>query len=101
MVEYTIKKTKAFTVLYLAGRLTHEDHRTFAGIVSQITQGGDRHVILDVGGLEHIDSSGFGMLVVANEVAARNGGEFRIRHASAQFKELAERTHASQIMKIG
>ena len=101
MVEYTIKKTRAFTVLCLTGRLTHEDHRTFAGIVSQITRGGDRHVILDVGGLDHIDSSGFGMLVVANEMATRNGGEFRIRHASAQFMDLAERTHASLIMKIG
>ncbi len=101
MMEYTIKTTKAFTVLYLTGRLTHEDHRTFAEIVSQITRGADRHVILDVGGLTYIDSSGFGMLVVANEMASKNGGEFRIRHASAQFKELAERTHASQIMKIG
>ena len=88
-------------MLYLSGRLTHSDHRTFAEIVSRITKGGDRHVILDVGALEHIDSSGFGMLVVANEMACRNGGEFRIRHASPAFKELAERTHASQIMKIG
>jgi anti-anti-sigma factor len=101
MVEYSIKTTKAFTILYLSGRLTHGDHRTFAEIVSKITKGGDRHVILDVGGLEHIDSSGFGMLVVANEMACRNGGEFRIRHASPAFMELAERTHASQIMKIG
>ncbi|MEI6557618.1 MAG: STAS domain-containing protein [Rhodospirillaceae bacterium] len=100
MVAYTIRQTRAFTVLYLSGRLTHEDHRTFAEIVSQIAAGGDRHVILDVGSLTHIDSSGFGMLVVANEMACRNGGEFRIRHASAPFKELAERTHASQIMKI-
>ena len=101
MVEYTIKTTTAFTVLYLTGRLSHEDHRAFAGIVSQITHGGDRHVILDVGGLADIDSSGFGMLVVANEMAAKNGGEFRIRNASPQFKDLAERIHAGQIMKIG
>ena len=100
MVEYAIKKTKAFTVLYLTGSLTHGDHRTFAEIVSQIIKGGDRHVILDVGGLTDVDSSGFGMLVVANEMASRNGGEFRIRHASPEFKELAERTHTSQIMTI-
>ena len=101
MVEYSIKKTKAFTVLYLTGRLTHEDHRTFAAIVSEISHGGDRHVILDVGGIEHVDSSGLGMLVVASETASKNGGEFRIRHASGAFKDLAARVHASQIIKIG
>ena len=100
MVDYKITTTKAFTVLYLSGSLSHPDHATFAKIITEIAHGGDRHVILDVGHLTDIDASGFGMLIVAQEVTTKNGGEFRIRHASAQFKELGERIHTSQIMKI-
>ncbi len=100
MVAYTIKQTKAFTILYLSGQLTHKDHRTFAEIISRIAAGGERHVIADVGALTDIDSSGLGMLVVANEIAEKHGGEFRLRHASEHIKAQASRVHADQIMTI-
>ncbi len=100
MLTYTIKQTKAFTVLHLSGKLTHKDHKTFADLISRIAAGGDRHVIIDVGALRHIDPSGFGMLVVAHETAAKHGGALRIRHASTTFKTLSAYIHTDQILAI-
>lgn len=99
-MRYTTKRTKDFLLVHLIGRLSAEDHRTFAEIVSLINHAEDRHVILDVAELEDIDPSGFGMLIVANESAQRNNGEFRIRHASEHFKKMARRVHASRLMRI-
>ena len=99
-MRYTTKQTKDFLLVHMSGRLTAADHRVFAEIVSLINHADDRHVILDAAELEDIDSSGFGMLIVANETAQRNKGEFRIRHASEHFKKMARRVHASRLMRI-
>lgn len=99
-MDYTAKQTKDFLLVHVSGRLSHGDHRRFAEIVAMINRAGDRHTIMDAAALDEIDSSGFGMLIVANETAQRNNGAFRIRHASDRFKTMARRVHASRLMRI-
>ena len=99
-MQYTVKQTRDFVLVQLEGRLTSEDHRGFAEIVSRLSKAGDRHVIFDAGAVDYIDSSGFGMLIVANETAFKGGGEFRIRNAPEQFKQLARRVRAAHLMRI-
>ncbi len=99
-MRYRTRQTKDFLVVFLSGRLTHAAHRTFTEITKLISNAGDRHIIVDVGDLDYIDSSGLGMFMVACEVSHRSGGAFRIRHASAEMKELAARVRADHIMRI-
>jgi anti-anti-sigma regulatory factor len=72
----------------------------FAEIVAEIVQAEGRDVIFDAAGVEFIDSTGFGMLVVAHETAVKTAGGFRVRNASGPFLTLARRVHADHIMKI-
>ncbi|MEI8393609.1 MAG: STAS domain-containing protein [Rhodospirillaceae bacterium] len=99
-MEYELQQTTDFLVIRLSGRLSFGDHRTFSEIVNRIALAGERHTIVDVTDLASIDSTGFGMLVVAKEVATKASGGFRIRNANDQFVSLAERVCADRVMRI-
>ncbi|MEI6985215.1 MAG: STAS domain-containing protein [Rhodospirillaceae bacterium] len=99
-MEYIITQTIDFGLILVSGALTFDDHRAFSHLITEISAAGNKDVVFDAVNVEHIDSSGFGMLLVANETCHKGGGNFSIRNASSEIKALAEHIHISHILQI-
>lgn len=98
-------------------RVTHRDEDgrtvlTLAGVVDVLTtpilrdrlidlrESGARHVVLDLGAVELIDSGGLGMLVGARKRYRDVGGDIRLRSPSRQLMRLLEMTGLSNVFTI-
>lgn len=84
----------------LSGKLTFSDNASFKVILDQMSEGGIRDCIFDLGSLEFVDSTGLGMLVLAHDTAGENGFTVRLRDARGHVRALLDRAEFSSIMAI-
>lgn len=81
--------------LVLGNRLTDIEH----GIRGRFGQG-LRNLVLDLSGLEFIDSAGIGVLAVCCGSMGRKGGKVAIAGATGRVKELLELTRLDHMAGI-
>jgi anti-sigma B factor antagonist len=56
--------------------------------INSVTLQGHRQILLNLGGVPHIDSSGLGELVAARTTVARSGGEIKLLNLTARVQDL-------------
>jgi anti-sigma B factor antagonist len=76
-------------VLTVGGRLTVTDEpgQLKAAVARALSQGA-RHVVLDLGGVQYIDSTRLGELIAAHVAVSRQGGQLRFARTPARVAEL-------------
>lgn len=78
------------TVMALRGAFTFKDHHVFRDLLDQLKTGhGPRH-ILDLSGLDFLDSAALGMLLIAEDEARKSGRALTLRKPSAAIAVLLE-----------
>jgi anti-anti-sigma factor len=65
-----------------------------------LLDGGSTKLIIDLGGVSFIDSSGLGSILVGLRLARSAGGGIRIVQPPPQFKRLLELTSLSRALPI-
>ncbi len=91
-MEYTVRNTSFTTTeVLLTGRLTFTDNDPFLDMM-KVFEGHTREhrFVLDLSGLEFIDSSGLGMFLVARDTAVKNDYELVLRGAHKQVKKVLD-----------
>jgi anti-sigma B factor antagonist len=76
-------------VLTLGGRLTVNDEpgRLKAAVTKALGQGA-RHVVLDLSGVQYIDSTRLGELIASHVAVSRQGGKLKFAATPARVTEL-------------
>jgi anti-sigma B factor antagonist len=86
------------TIIELAGQLTLGNALTEVEIeIKQHLQKGSRRLVLDLGKLTFLDSSGVGMLAVCSGLMDRAGGRMVIAGAGGKVKEVLEMVHLDRV----
>lgn len=80
--------TAQAATFHLNGRLTFAENSAFRRVVEGIGQCGRDRVVLDLGGLDFIDSAGMGMLLVARDLVTSRGGGISLRAAEGQVARM-------------
>jgi anti-sigma B factor antagonist len=88
------------TVLYCRGRFTYRDEATafsqkIAGLLPQA-----RQVVVDLSGLESIDSAGLGELVVVHMWIRASGCALKLAGANARIQQLLELTNLLSVFDV-
>lgn len=83
-----------------SGRLTFAENGEFRHVVEVLDQAGERRVSFDLSGLEFIDSAGMGMLLVAREQVAAQGGAIVLRAAGGQVGRMLHLAKFSDFFTI-
>lgn len=65
---------------FLSGRLSYKDNDSFKDMIADIASGRDRTVVIDIYALEHLDSFGIGLFLVARDEAERCGNRVVVRN---------------------
>ena len=87
-LEIVEKESHGVTVLALSGRVTlgEETNRLRSKIREALDKGKTR-LVLDLGGVSYIDSSGLGTLVSSFATAASQGGTIKLANLTKRFQE--------------
>jgi anti-sigma B factor antagonist len=77
------------TILVLTGQMLLDDgDLAFGRRIRDLVDRGCARVVLDLGGVTYIDSSGVGMLVAKLKTLKEHGGDMRLLHLSRRAESL-------------
>ena len=88
-------------VLELAGRLTlGRDAQHVEWQIADLVKGAEKKVILDLSQLDHIDSTGIGIVVACSGKLRQSGGELRLAGARGLVAEVLKLTNVNSIVSM-
>ena len=88
-------------VISISGRLAlgGETGKLDAALTELLTQG-HRHVVLDLTGLDYVDSSGLGMLVDCLTRIKKAGGEMKVAGPNARIRRILSMTGVGSMLSL-
>ena len=101
MVETKTQQIGDVTVVEMSGRLDLGSSLSYAeNAINRMIDGGTRKLVIDLADLDHIDSSGLGMLIYTFGHMEQSGGRMRIIGASGPVARVFEIAHADRILQF-
>jgi anti-sigma B factor antagonist len=89
------------TVVELTGRLNlGNELMTIETAVKRLIEEGARKLVIDVSGVDYIDSAGIGMLVACNGRMEKAGGEMRVAGAQGSVARTFDVVHMDRITSL-
>ena len=89
------------TVFQISGRLSLGNTlMSVESAIKKLIEGGSRRMVLDVSGLEFIDSAGIGTLLSCAGQMEKDGGKMRIAGAQGRVKHAFEIVHIDRVAPI-
>jgi anti-sigma B factor antagonist len=99
--EITTREFDRIIVVDAVGRLTLNDSRTrLRDLIHVFTSNGHRDFLLNLAGVDFIDSDGMGELVRCYSVVRQRGGEMRLVHLQQRVHDLLQITRVNSIFEI-
>jgi anti-sigma B factor antagonist len=88
-------------VVDAVGRLTLSDGRTqLRDLIHVFCGNGHKHFLLNLAGVDFMDSDGMGELVRCYSVVRREGGEMRLVRVTSRVQELLQITRLNTLFEI-
>lgn len=89
------------TVLDVSGRITvGEGNVVLREIVRDLAEKGHKAIVLNLGGVQYVDSSGVGELVKAHTTIKNHGGQLKLANLNKRVHDLLQMTRLSTIFDI-
>ena len=89
-MDYTVRDDNGRRWATLRGQLTYDASPALAAIHAGFETGAVRECVLDLEGLDFIDSAGLGLLVVLYNCASRAGVTLKMHRPQGQVREMIE-----------
>jgi anti-sigma B factor antagonist len=98
MVEKVVDRVM---VVDLRGRITlGEETEALRGRVKQLVEAGHTRIILNLEGVDYIDSVGLSTLVSSYTSARKQGGDVKLLHLTKRVHDLLQITRLSTVFEI-
>ncbi|EWY39820.1 anti-sigma factor antagonist [Skermanella stibiiresistens SB22] len=99
-MDYRIETSDLEARIFISGRLTFNDHGKVRSMIQEMIHSRAERLILMIGGLEFVDSSGLGMILVAREEVAQVDKRLVLRGAQGQVKRVLSVAQLDKIVDI-
>ncbi|WP_430474743.1 STAS domain-containing protein [Thalassospira lucentensis] len=99
-MNYKTEFANGTTSVELTGRFTFGDHSSFRKLIEEIRAHQAETHILDVAGVEFIDSAGLGMLLLARDEGEKSNTTVILRGAQGQVKRMLEVARFDTLFKL-
>ena len=86
-------------IVRLSGRLNMASAPELATVVGDRVRSGHNRIVVDMSGVDFMDSSGLGALVSCLKKAREAGGDLRLAAPTAQVSTVLDLTNLSTIMR--
>jgi anti-sigma B factor antagonist len=100
-IEFSTRQLDGVTIVDLKGRITlGEGSATLRDAVHDLLSKGLKRILLNLGDVKHIDSSGIGELVSAFTVAKKQGGELKLLNLTKKAHDLLQITKLYTVFDV-
>ena len=100
-MKFTTRQVDGVTILDLSGRITlGEGSITLREAVKDVLAKGAKSILLNLAGVDYIDSSGLGELVSAYTSVKNQGGELKLLHLTTKVHDLLQITKLYTVFDI-
>ena len=100
-MKVATRQVDGVTVLDLSGRITlGEGSVTLRDAVHDVLAKGSKHILLNLGNITYIDSSGIGELVSAFTSVKNSGGELKLLNLTRKVHDLLQITKLYTVFDI-
>lgn len=89
-MKYEIIDGDSGPCLALRDQLVFADRDTFEAVIDKVLARRKKLAVVDLSGLDYMDSAGLGMLLTLRDRAERDGMEVRLRHPRAEVRQLLD-----------
>lgn len=93
----TIRQTGAVSLLDLSGRLTSFEIGALRDSISRLLKEGRKNIVLNLSGLQYLDSSGIGELAREYVTVVKRGGQMKVVGLSPKVEEILKITQLYQV----
>lgn len=99
--EISTRELNRVTVVDAVGRLTLSDGRTqLRDLIHVLCSNGRKSFLLNLAGVDHIDSDGMGELVRCYSIVRQRGGELKLAQLTQRVATLLELTRLNTLFDI-
>ena len=100
-IEIHQREHEGITILDLKGRVAAGPEATqFRESMNKLSEGGVNTIILNMGGIDYVDSTGLGALVMVYTTQNRAGGKVKLLNLSQRQIELLVMTKLATVFEI-
>lgn len=89
-MNFTVRDEDGVREVDLMGQLTFDATESFREVIDSLERDKVAACVLNMKGLDFIDSAGLGLLVLAHASAGRAGIPLTMRHPQGQVREMIE-----------
>ena len=83
------RNVNGITILDLHGKVTiGEGSREIRKTIRELLDAGNKNILLNLGDVSYVDSSGIGELVSSYTTVTNQGGQFKLLHLTKKIREL-------------
>ena len=93
----SIRKKGPVSILDVAGRLTSFEVSALRDAISRLLKEGRKNLVMNLGALDYLDSSGIGELARSYVSVVKNGGEMKVVGLSAKVEEVLKITQLFRV----
>lgn len=93
----TIRHTPQASLIDVRGHLTFFEVGVLRDNVARLLGEGHKHIVLNLSGLQYLDSSGIGELARIYVMVLKGGGEMRVVGLSRNVEKVLKVTHLYQV----
>ena len=100
-IDFSIRQSDDITIVDLKGRITlGEGSVTVRDTVHGLLSKGQKRILLNLGGVNYIDSSGIGELVSAFTATKKQGGELKLLNLTKKIHDLLQITKLYTVFDV-
>jgi len=100
-IDFSTRQTDDITIVDLKGRITlGEGSVTVRDTVHDLLSKGQTRILLNLGNVNYIDSSGIGELVSAFAAAKKQGGELKLLNLTKKIHDLLQITKLYTVFDV-
>ncbi|OFX13797.1 MAG: hypothetical protein A2516_07055 [Alphaproteobacteria bacterium RIFOXYD12_FULL_60_8] len=99
-MEYSIVAEGSAKRVVLKGRFTFSDNEHFRQIINSLNETGGSRFVLDMSGLDFMDSAGLGMLLLAHEMADGKRIPLVLKGPKGEVKRMLDVSKFNEIIPI-
>lgn len=99
-MELVEKHTGTVTILEISGRLDSTSSKELEEKVMAVVSGGAKHLLMDFGGVDYINSSGLRVLLMAFQQLRKNGGKLHLCAIKDYMREVFDISGYTEIFPL-
>ena len=98
-MQIDVQRQDAAAIVRLNGRLDLLSAADLKGRLGQVVADGARRVVVDLGDVSFVDSSGLGALIGGLKAARQAGGDLRLARPAEQARTILELTTLNRVLR--